>query len=131
MTTGRRLLLLGVALIAMATTPAASATSLVDDPQAVELASGLGGGAGSTLGPDGALYVTEPAAGRISRVDPTTGEVTTFASGLPLAILETVVGGAMDVAFIGNTAYALVTLVGSDLGGSDWSASIEWTARIP
>ena len=25
----------------------------------------------------------------------------------------------MDVAFIGNTAYALVTLVGSDLGGSD------------
>src|SRR6266550_2149780 len=28
-------------------------------------------------------------------------------------------GGAMDVAFIGKTAYALVTLVGSDVGGSD------------
>ena len=122
MTTGRRLLLLGVALIAIATTPAASATSLLDDPQAVELASGLGGGAGSTLGPDGALYVTERLAGRISRVDPTTGEVTTFASGLPPAIFDnagTIVGGAMDLAFIGNTAYALVTLVGPDLGGSD------------
>jgi hypothetical protein len=29
------------------------------------------------------------------------------------------IGGAMDVAFIGNTAYVLVTLVGSDVGGSD------------
>ncbi len=28
-------------------------------------------------------------------------------------------GGAMDVAFIGNTAYVLVTLVGTDVGGSD------------
>jgi sugar lactone lactonase YvrE len=119
MITGRRLLLLGAALISMATPPAASATSLLDDPQAVELASGLDRGAGSTLGPDGALYVTEPTGGRIWRVDPTTGEVTRFAGGLPLPILETMVGGAMDVAFIGNTAYALVTLVGSDLGGSD------------
>jgi sugar lactone lactonase YvrE len=122
MITGRRLLLLGAALIAMATPSMASATSLLDDPQAVELASGLGGGSGSTVGPDGALYVTEPIAGRISRVDPTTGEVTRFASGLPPAIFENagvMVGGAMDVAFIGNTAYVLVTLVGSDLGGSD------------
>jgi hypothetical protein len=29
------------------------------------------------------------------------------------------IGGAVDVAFIGKTAYALVTLVGSDVGGSD------------
>ena len=28
-------------------------------------------------------------------------------------------GGAVDVAFIGSTAYALVTLVGPDVGGSD------------
>lgn len=72
---------------------------------------------GSTIGPGGALYVTEGAAGRISRVDPQTGEVTTFASGLPQAILP--IGGAIDVTFIGQTAYVLVTLVGSDLGGSD------------
>jgi hypothetical protein len=63
------------------------------------------------------LYVTEGAAGRISRVDPETGDVTTFASGLPTAIVG--IGGAIDVAFIGSTAYALVTLVASDVGGSD------------
>ena len=76
---------------------------------------------GSTIGPDGALYVTEGAAGRISRVDPQTGEITTFASGLPTAISHRwfSIGGAIDVAFIGNTAYALVTLVGPDVGGSD------------
>jgi hypothetical protein len=43
----------------------------------------LEGAMGSTVGPDGALYVTEGAAGRLSRVDPQTGEITTFASGLP------------------------------------------------
>ncbi len=82
----------------------------------VLLASGLQGGSGSTIGPGGALYVTEGAAGRISRVDPNTGEVTTFASGLPPSIVG--IGGAMDVAFIGATAYVLVTLVGTDVGGS-------------
>ena len=29
------------------------------------------------------------------------------------------IGGAIDVAFIGRTAYALVTLVSPDVGGSD------------
>ena len=78
------------------------------------------GGSGSTVGPDGALYVTESAVGRISRVDPETGQVTTFASGLPKWIAAIAPpGGAIDVAFIGNTAYALVTLVGPDVGGSD------------
>jgi len=81
------------------------------------LASGLQGSAGSTIGPDGALYVTEGAAGKISRIDPKTGDVTTFASGLPLAVIP--IGGAWDVAFIGKTAYALVTLVGPDVGGND------------
>jgi sugar lactone lactonase YvrE len=119
MITGRRLLLLGTALLAMAPLPTASATSVLDDPQAVELAAGLEGGSGSAVGPDGALYVTERTAGRISRVDPTTGDVTRFAGGLPPAVLETEVGGPMDVAFIGNTAYALITLVGPDVGGSD------------
>jgi hypothetical protein len=88
-------------------------------PYAELLISGLEGatGAGSAIGPGGALYVTEGAAGRISRFDPKTGEITTFASGLPKAIIP--IGGPMDVAFIGKTAYALVTLVGPDVGGSD------------
>jgi hypothetical protein len=77
----------------------------------------LEGASGSTVGPDGALYVTEGAAGRISRVDPTTGNITTFASGLPTAIIG--IGGAIDVAFIGQTAYVLVTLVGPDVGGNN------------
>ncbi len=81
------------------------------------LVSGLAGGSGSTVGPDGALYVTEGFAGRVSRVDPHTGAVTTFASGLPPSIVG--IGGAMDVVFKGGTAYVLVTLVGEDVGGSD------------
>jgi len=84
------------------------------------LVSGLEGALGSTVGPDGALYVPEGAAGRISRVDPQTGEITTFASGLPKALPAIGIGGATDVAFIGTTAYVLVTLVSSDVGGSDF-----------
>jgi hypothetical protein len=81
------------------------------------LVTGLAGGSGSTVGPDGALYVTEGLAGRVSRVDPRTGAVTTYASGLPPSIVG--IGGAMDVVFKGGTAYVLVTLVGPDVGGSD------------
>lgn len=81
------------------------------------LVSGLEGAAGSTIGPDGALYVTEGAAGRISRVNPKTGKVTTFASGLPRSIIG--FGGPTDITFIGNTAYVIVTLVGPQFGGSD------------
>ena len=88
-------------------------------PEATLLVSGLEGGSGSTIGPGGALYVTESAAGRISRVDPETGAVSTFATGLPKAIPAIGIGGAMDVAFIGMQAYALVTLVGTDVGGTD------------
>ncbi len=78
-----------------------------------------GGGAGSAIGPDGMLYVTEPGAGKIWRVDPRTGASTLFASGLPKPTIG--LGGAMDVAFIGKTAYVLVTLVGPEppfLGGN-------------
>jgi sugar lactone lactonase YvrE len=81
------------------------------------LAAGLEGASGSTVGPDGALYVTEGAMGRISRVDPETGEITAFASGLPRSIIG--FGGPTDIAFIGNTAYVIVTLVGPQFGGSD------------
>jgi DNA-binding beta-propeller fold protein YncE len=81
------------------------------------LVTGLAGGSGSTVRPGGALYVTEGLEGRVSRVDPQTGVVTTFASGLPPSIVG--IGGAMDIVFKDGTAYVLVTLVGTDVGGSD------------
>lgn len=98
-----------MALIAMITPSAESAPPPSVSPTAALLVTGLQGATGSTVGPDGALYVTEGAAGRISRVDPQTGELTTFASGLPKAIPAVGIGGAIDVAFIGKTAYVLVT----------------------
>ena len=113
----RKVLLLAAAISAMITPSVASAQPACGEPTAVVLVTGLEGASGSTVGPGGALYVTEGAAGRISRVDPKTGETTTFASGLPTAIVG--IGGAIDVAFIGSTAYVLVTLVASDVGGSD------------
>ena len=81
------------------------------------LAAGLEGASGSTIGPGGDLFVTEGAAGRISRVDRKSGAVTTFASGLPRSIIG--VGGVNDVVFLGGTAYALVTLVGPQFGSGD------------
>jgi len=110
-------LLLAATLIAIITPSAVSAPPPCEEPTATRLVTGLQGASGSTIGPDGALYVTEGAIGRISRVDPQTGEKTTFASGLPKAIIG--IGGAIDVAFIDNIAYALVTLVGSQFGTSD------------
>lgn len=108
-----------VMILAISITAAADQPSA--DPSAYLLADGLNGatGAGSDIGPGGALYVTEAAAGKISRVDPVTGEISTFASGLPAGNPGIGIGGAMDVAFIGETAYALVTLVGTDVGGTD------------
>jgi hypothetical protein len=90
-------------------------TMLAFTASADPLVSGLQGASGSTVGPDGALYVTEGAVGRVSRVDPATGAVSTFAEGLPAAVIP--IGGAIDVAFIDSTAYVLVTLVGFPLGG--------------
>jgi hypothetical protein len=106
--------------------PTATAQSSCAQPQISTLASGLAGGVpgskGSAIGPGGAIYVTENTLGRISRVDPATGAITTFAAGLPPAVVVqsggTVVGGVMDVAFIGSTAYALVTMVSPDVGGN-------------
>jgi hypothetical protein len=106
-------LMLAAALIAIITPSAASASPPCQGPTATRLVTGLQGAMGSTIGPDGALYVTEGAIGTISRVDPQTGEKTTFASGLPPAIIG--IGGAIDVAFIDNVAYALVTLVNDPL----------------
>src|SRR5438094_10025285 len=96
---------------------AASAAPPSGGPTATRLVTGLQGAMGSTIGPDGALYVTEGAVGKTPRVDPQPGEKTPFASGLPPSIIG--IGGAIDVAFIDNIAYALVTLVGSQFGTSD------------
>jgi hypothetical protein len=84
-------------------------------PTAHRLVTGLQRARGSAVGPGGALFVTEAAAGRIARVDPKNGTVTTFASGLPIS--GSPAGGVVDVAFLGRTAYALVTLVSADVGG--------------
>lgn len=109
----RLLIVFGVTLplvIAMIAALGASAAPPAATPTVTHgWVTGLQGGSGSTVGPDGALYVPEPASGEISRVDPKTGALTTFASCLPAQVIP--LGGAMDVAFIGNTAYALVTLV--------------------
>jgi hypothetical protein len=115
-----RMLLLAAALSALivpSTGGVASATAPSTAHDIHLLASGLQGSAGSTVGPDGALYVAEGVAGRISRVDPRTGSTTTVASGLPRRIVG--FGGAVDVAFIHHTAYVLVTLVSPDVGGSN------------
>jgi hypothetical protein len=111
------LVLLVLVLLALVAPSAASAAPRHGHATAHLLVAGLEGGSGSTIGPDRALYVTETAAGRITRVDPKTGATTTYASGLPKSIVG--LGGAMDIAFIGRTAYVLVTLVGPDVGGSD------------
>jgi len=113
----RMLLSLAAAVVGMIVPSLATAAPPSPAPTTTQLLTGLAGGSGSTVGPGGALYVTESAAGRISRVDPKTGEITTFASGLPQSIIG--IGGTTDVAFIGGTAYALVTVVGPDIGGAD------------
>ncbi len=74
-----------------------------------QLVTGLEGAAGSTIGPGGDLFVTEGLVGRVSRVDPRSGTVTTFSEDLPPSVIG--VGGAVDIAFIGGTGYVLVTLV--------------------
>lgn len=110
------LVIIAVAVLAAASVaPRAShASSGGRAPEVTTLAQfGSGLAAGSTIGPDRALYVTDPNAGSVLRVDRRTGAVTTFADGLPPQVLG--VGGAMDVAFVGGTAYVLVTLVGGDV----------------
>ena len=78
-----------------------------------------GCGSGSTIGPDKALYVTDGPGGRVLRIDRWTGATTTYASGLPPAIPDVGIGGAIDVAFVAGTAYVLVTLVGPAFGQPD------------
>lgn len=102
-----------VLTLALTLTGTAAAKNNAMEHNPVLLTSGLQGAQGSTIGPDGALYVTEGAVGRITRIDPQTGQKTTFASGLPPALIP--IGGAVDVAFIDETAYVLVTMIGDDM----------------
>lgn len=114
-----------VVMLAPSAAPAGAAPDATKDAVAKRTAQGpvlaplaeFGSGlaSGSTIGPDGALYVTDPNAGSVLRVDRRTGATSTYAEGLPPKVLG--VGGAMDVEFIGRTAYVLVTLVGGDVIG--------------
>jgi hypothetical protein len=117
--------LLSLAAAVAAVPSTASAGGSESAPVVSELASFAapgctgGCGSGSTIGPDGALYVTDGPGGRVLRVDPDTGAMTTFADGLPPTTPVGGIGGAMDVAFVDGTAYVLVTLVGPSLGQPD------------
>ena len=90
-----------------------------------------GCGSGSTIGPDGALYVTDGKAGRVRRVDPRSGAITTFATGLPRSTPPGI-GGAIDIAFAGHTAYVLATLAGpGSVPGSTGSDATAPVRRSP
>ena len=121
MSTRHKLLVALVALAAMILPLAASAAPPDAQPGTPELLTTLAGGAasGSAIGPGRALYVPQPAAGEIWRVDPKTGDKTLFASGLPERFPGLPFGGVMDVAFFGSTAYALVTVVEPGLVACD------------
>jgi len=76
---------------------------------------------GSTVGPEGALYVTDGVAGSVLRIDRRTGSVTTYADGLPPKPYPDMdIGGPVDVAFAGRTAYVLVTLVNFKIGDDQY-----------
>ncbi len=90
--------------------------SAADAPARAEPVTTLPGGAtGTALGPGEDLYVASPHDGTGYRIDRATHQVTTFHEGLPAQVLP--LGGVMDIAFQGSTPYALVTLVGPDVGG--------------
>ena len=108
-----------VAPTASAHDPRSSSSQDRRGPVVTQLAS-FGDGTfvtGSTIGPDGALYVTDGSAGKVLRIDRRSGRVTTYAKGLPKKAFPTDIGGPVDVVFVGRTAYVLVTLVSGEIVG--------------
>jgi sugar lactone lactonase YvrE len=119
------ILAVAVATLALAGPAVADARKPVRELTAFAAPGCVGGcGSGSTIGPDRALYVTDGPGGRVLRVETRSGRTTTYASGLPPAIAEVGIGGAIDVAFVGRTAYVLVTLVGPAFGQPDVAGGI-------
>jgi hypothetical protein len=114
----KHLTFVAVLLAAVVWLAAASASAGAAPSAPHLLYGGLAAGSGSTVGPDGALYANDPINGTIVRVDPTTGSASTYADCLPRRLVPAFgFSGGMDVAFIGNTAYALVTVVSDPLLG--------------
>lgn len=116
----RNRIIVFVAALAMTATVSPSPTSAsppTSEPSVSILADGIQGANGSTVGPDGALYVTESDTGQILRVDRVSGTTTVYASGLPTRVAP--IGGPMDIVFRGHKAYVLVSLVGEFFGNSD------------
>jgi hypothetical protein len=120
MSVARRIVLFiaAVSLLATVIAPTASAHDR-RGPVVTRLASLETGGfiTGSTIGPDGALYVPNGNAGSVMRIDRRSGRVTTYATGLPPAAFDNDIGGPVDIAFVGRTAYVLVTLVSGEYIG--------------
>ena len=115
-----RTYLTAVAAVLAATWIVAAPASACPAPPATPqlLYGGLAAGSGSTIGPDGALYANDPVNGTIVRVDRRTGTASTYADCLPTRLVPSFgFSGGMDVAFIGHTAYALVTVVSDPLLG--------------
>ncbi len=76
-----------------------------------QLLKGMGVSLGSAIGRGGDLFVPDGKTGSILRIDPRSGQSTTFATGLPPLIPDVGIGGVVDVEFLGGKAYALVTMV--------------------
>lgn len=86
-----------------------------DEPVAELVTDALQAPIGSTIGPDGALYVADTPTGNVVRVDTATGETSAYATGFPATEAG---GGPFDITFVGETAYVLVTLVTPEVGGT-------------
>jgi hypothetical protein len=81
-----------------------------------EAPGGLGGNCSAGGGaPDGGNYFGSPTGSRISRID-ANGNVTTFVDNLPSNVIAGLASGVADLAFIGNTMYAIFAGAGCSHG---------------